>query len=168
MGRFDRGLSLALEWLVSALLALIATICFVEVCLRYGFNRSSGWYDEFVGYLLVWLTFSGAALAQQRGAHIGIGDLLDNLAPALRRAIHAVNHLMLIGIHAVLLIYGSQLALRFMSERAITLPIPMGWIYLVLPLSAAIVIAIELRALGAVLGRTEEERLLVQDDAPPS
>ena len=152
MGGFDRGLKSALEWLVSTILALIAIICFVEVCLRYGFNRSSGWYDEFVGYLLVWLTFFGAAMAQQRGAHIGIGNVLDHLPERGRQGIRIVNHVLLLGIHGVMLVYGTQLAVRFFDERAITLPIPMGWVYLVLPLSAAIVIAIELRMLAALFG----------------
>ena len=58
----------------------------------------------------------------------------------------------MLGIHGVVLVYGAQLVTRFLDERAITLPIPMGWIYLVLPLSAAIVILIELRMLLAHFG----------------
>jgi len=41
------------------------------------------------------------------------------------------------------LIYGMQLVLRFLSERTITVDIPVGLVYLVIPLSALLMLLIE-------------------------
>ncbi len=77
-----------------------SSICLSEVVLRYVFAASLSWYDEVVGYLLVWLTFLGAVLAQSHEQHIGIGDLVDRAPARARRALAIARHLVLVGVHA--------------------------------------------------------------------
>lgn len=136
---FRRGLGFVL----AILLAAIAAICFLEVILRYVFLASLSWYDEFVGYLLVWLTFLGAVDAQAHGNHIGIANLVEAMPGRFRRGAMLSSHAVLIGIHLVLLLYGAQLAFRFLGENAVTLPVPMGVIYSVIPVSAALMLVVE-------------------------
>ncbi|HSF14514.1 MAG TPA: TRAP transporter small permease [Vicinamibacteria bacterium] len=143
LDRAESAVRTALACAASVTLAAIAGICFVEVVLRYGFGSSFGWYDEFVGYLLVWLTFLGAVLAQSQGQHIGIENLLDSAPDRLRFALRLANHAILVAIHLVLLVYGFQIVARLLTERAITLPIPMGYIYAVLPVSAIFMLLVE-------------------------
>lgn len=137
MERLDRCLRFILERLAVTLLTTLVVICFVEVVLRYGFGGSLGWYDEFGGYLLVWLTFVGTALAQQDERHIGLGFFEG------RRAAKLVSHALLMGVQLVLLASGFEIAVRFWRESAITLPVPMGFLYAVIPLSAVSVLLIQ-------------------------
>jgi TRAP-type C4-dicarboxylate transport system permease small subunit len=127
---------------VALLLTAIVAICLFQVVLRYVFAGSLSWYDETVGYLLVWLTFLGAVLAQSHDQHIGIGDLVERAPPGARRWLRLASHLVLAGVHLVLLVYGWQLAARFLAERAVTVPIPMGAVYAVIPLSAALMLLV--------------------------
>jgi TRAP-type C4-dicarboxylate transport system permease small subunit len=129
--------------LLSILIAAIAIICFVEVILRYVFGASLSWYDEFVGYLLVWLTFLGAVLAQSYGQHIGIENVVEMTSGRTKRLLRIAHHALMVAIHLVLLLYGAQLAARFVEEEAITLPVPMGVIYAVVPISAALMLVVE-------------------------
>lgn len=128
---------------VALLVGSIAVICLVEVILRYLFAASLAWYDETVGYLLVWLTFLGAVLAQSHEQHIGIADLVARAPERARRSLAIASHLVIVGVHLVLLLYGWQLAIRFPGERAITLPVPMGVVYGVIPVSAALMLMVE-------------------------
>ncbi|MFQ5789690.1 MAG: TRAP transporter small permease [Acidobacteriota bacterium] len=155
--RSERAVRLLLEKTVVVLLSAIAVICFVEVVLRYGFGRSFGWYDEFTGYLLVWLTFLGAVLAQQQGRHIGVENLFERLGRQGRRLLMLFVQALLIAIHLVLLAYGSQLVARFLSDRAITLPVPMGIVYLVIPLSAALMLSVQVMAVTRLLRKPSTE-----------
>lgn len=141
--RVELTLRSILGAVVAFLLSAIAVICVVEVILRYLFGASLTWYDELVGYLLVWLTFLGAVLAQSCGEHIGIGDLVDRAPARLRRALELARHAVLAAIHLVLLIYGGELALRFLGESASSFPLPMGVVYGVIPLSTALMLAVE-------------------------
>jgi TRAP-type C4-dicarboxylate transport system permease small subunit len=129
--------------LVSLLLAGIAVLCFVEVVLRYFFARSLSWYDELAGYLLVWLTFLGAVLAQVHRQHIGIEELLERAPERSRRWMEAARHSVLLAVHLALLVYGTELALRFLGESASSVPVPMGAVYAVIPLSAALMVVLE-------------------------
>jgi TRAP-type C4-dicarboxylate transport system permease small subunit len=147
----ERAIRWLLETVVAVLLASMALICFVEVVLRYGFGRSFGWYDEFTGYLLVWLTFLGAVLAQHEKRHIAVGNLAERLGPRAVRWASLLAHGFLAAVHLVLLYYGALLATRFPADRAITLPVPMGVLYLVIPLSAALMLAVQLIQVGRLV-----------------
>ncbi len=140
--RFEAALRSILSIVAGALIAAIAIICFIEV-VRRPFGGSFSWYDEFVGYLLVWLTFVGAALARLHHQHIGLENLLERLPPRGRLSVELAGHGLMIGVHVVLLIHGGELVVRFLSERAITLDVPMGLIYAVIPLSAALMLVVE-------------------------
>ncbi len=140
--RVERGLRSGLSFAVAVILSALAAICFIEV-LRRPFGGSFVWYDEFVGYLLVWLTFLGAALARSQHAHIGVGNILEAVSPAARRGLELATHGLMVFVHVVLLVYGYQLMSRFLSERAITLDVPIGLVYSIIPLSAALMLVIE-------------------------
>jgi TRAP-type C4-dicarboxylate transport system permease small subunit len=141
--RVELAIRSGLGVVVAFLLSAIAVICLLEVILRYVFAASLSWYDELVGYLLVWLTFLGAVLAQSHGQHIGLSNLVERAPARLRRALEVANHAILVAVHLVLLIFGAQLAVRFLGERAVTVPVPMGVIYSVIPLSAALMLVVE-------------------------
>jgi TRAP-type C4-dicarboxylate transport system permease small subunit len=141
--RLERGLRSALGFFVAFLLAAISIICVTEVLLRYLFAASLSWYDELVGYLLVWLSFLAAVLAQSHGQHVGIGDLVEKAPWKARRLLSVGNHLVMVAVHLVLLVFGAQLAIRFLGERAITIAAPMGLVYGVIPLSAALMLMVE-------------------------
>ncbi len=131
----------------SLILTAIVVVCLAEVALRHGFGAGVAFYDELAGFLLVWLTFLGAVLARRDRAHIGIRDLLDRAGPRARRIGRIAEHSAMLALHLVLAWYGAQLAARFMTERAITMPAPMGVFYLVLPLFAGLTAALEIRQL---------------------
>jgi len=140
--RLERALRSFLTIAVALILSAIASICFIEVA-RRPFGGSFVWYDEFVGYLLVWLTFLGAVLARSHHQHIGIDNLLESVSPGARRILELTTHGLMVAVHVVLLIYGAQLVLRFLTERAITVDIPVGLVYLVIPFSALLMLLIE-------------------------
>lgn len=62
-------------WLVVAMIALI----FFEVFMRYGLNRPPAIADEISAYMLVGLSFLGAAFAWKEKSHIRITSLTSRL-----------------------------------------------------------------------------------------
>ncbi len=151
LDRTEIALRSVLGAAAALILGAIAVICLVEVILRYLFAASLAWYDESVGYLLVWLTFLGAVLAQSHEQHIGIADLVQRAPERARRSLSIASHLVLVGVHLVLLLYGWQLAIRFLGERAIAVPVPMGAVYGVIPLSAVLMLLVEAAHIARLL-----------------
>ena len=149
--RLDHGIRALLEAMLLVILSSMAVVCFVEVVLRYGLGSSFVWYDEFTGYLLVWLTFLGAVAARQDGRHIGLGEVAERLGPRWKRLAKLCTHGLMIALHLLLFSYGGLLAVRFLTDRAITLPVPMGIIYIVIPFSALLMLGVEAIQLGRTL-----------------
>lgn len=61
----DSALSILLFW-------FLAFIVFVQFFTRYVLNDSLGWTEEVARYLLVMVTFIGAAIAVRRNTHISV------------------------------------------------------------------------------------------------
>jgi len=79
------------EWWAVSLLAALAVLVCLGVFFRYVLNSSLVWYDEFASYMLVWLTFYGAVVADYHRRHINFDLLVNKLAPATRRAVDVVG-----------------------------------------------------------------------------
>lgn len=89
----------AVDWVVIAIGAVMATMVFVNVSLHL-VNKDLAWVTEFGELLMVWVTFLGGACAAQRGSHMTITEFVDKLTPPKRRwadaAIQAACLLMLL------------------------------------------------------------------------
>ena len=154
-------LTRAAEWLVSALEAytavlmlMLAVIVLLGVWFRYVVQRALPWYDEFAEFLLVWLTFYGSALAAHRGAHIGFETLTDTLPPAARRAAAIFAEGVVLFVLIALWRYGWTLAQAASFDTALSIrAVRLSWIYSAIPLSAGLMVLIELRRLAALVRR---------------
>jgi TRAP-type C4-dicarboxylate transport system permease small subunit len=120
----------------AGLLAALTALCALEVVLRNLAGWSLGWADEFAGYLLVWLTFLGATLAQMDGGHIG-ADLASRwLSPRGAKRLEWVAQGILLVLQLFLLVYGMRLVAAGLQDRATSLPVSMAILYAAIPISA--------------------------------
>src|SRR5262245_26766549 len=60
------------DWVVLAVFWVLALVVFHQVFTRYVLNDAAGWTEEIARYLLVAVTFLGAALAVRRNSHIRV------------------------------------------------------------------------------------------------
>ena len=144
------------EWWSIALLAAMVVIVCWAVFARYALNSSLVWYDEFASYLLVWLTFFGAVVADYQRRHINFDLLVNKLNPPARRVVDIVGEIAVLGFQFVLLYYGWILTEKMGDETAISLPwIRIAWVNAVLPITGALMLLLSLARLVALLsGRT--------------
>jgi TRAP-type C4-dicarboxylate transport system permease small subunit len=131
----------------AGLLAALTALCALEVVLRNLAGWSLGWADEFAGYLLVWLTFLGATLAQMDGGHIG-ADLASRwLSPRGAKRLEWVAQGILLVLQLFLLVYGMRLVAAGLWDRATSLPVSMAILYAAIPLSALLLAWVHASAL---------------------
>ena len=74
--KLDNKISRLETVLVTILLALMILMAFSQIVLRNFFSSGIDWSDALVRYLVVWVTFVGAAIATREGKHISF-DLLS-------------------------------------------------------------------------------------------
>jgi TRAP-type C4-dicarboxylate transport system permease small subunit len=127
--------------LIENIVILLMIAMFLLVVIAVIFRKaghSISWYDEFAGYILVWVTFWGSVVALEKKRHIGFETVIELLPKFLQRMIMSFVYLLLIFLNLILIRYGWKLTTELSGETAITLPIPVGYINLVIPVAASL------------------------------
>lgn len=139
LATFDRRFCAFNRWCVVVLLAAMACMVFANVALRFSTDRSILWVEEASRYTMIWLTFVGAGLVLRYGGHVGIDTLQQKLphhAAAIRVGIFAV----LLGFFAVMAVVGLRYAVLTWAQTTPVLEIPIGAVYLAVPIGFALMI----------------------------
>jgi TRAP-type C4-dicarboxylate transport system permease small subunit len=148
---YDRFVSV-LQTFSAVLLLLMLGLVLVGIFYRYVVDESLSWYDEFAGYILVWLTMYGSVLALAKKKHIGFDTLVERLPPGGRRVAEIVSIVCVMSFSLVLLVSGWQLIREMADETAVSVPaLKMAWIYSVLPISGGLMFLIGVVQLAQAL-----------------
>jgi C4-dicarboxylate transporter DctQ subunit len=146
------------EGLIAAILGTMASLSFVQVVLRYGFNSGFIWQLEANTYLFSWLVMIGISYCVRVRAHIGVDAAVRLLPPSPRRVVGIVV-LLLALLYAVLMIIGSLDYIHKMyviNVEAEDIPVPTWVLSLCLPLGFVLLL-IRLLEMGwrIITGRSE-------------
>ena len=111
-----------------------------QVFSRYVLNNPSGFTDELAGFLMIWVGLLGAAYASGKGLHLAIDILRESNINSqfLDRIIPVLIILFAVG---VLVIGGGRLVYLtlYLEQYSANLKIPVGYVYLALPLSGLLI-----------------------------
>lgn len=137
-----RAFVVAQCWLTGAILAGIVLVSLINVLMRYVFASSIVWADEVARMSFIVVSFLGAGLAVAFGSHLVI-DTLVGLTDAERLwgkiwrwLIVAIS----IAFFVMLIVGGLEQASRNFGQVSPALRISLGYIYLAIPVGAAIML----------------------------
>ena len=131
--RFERYLVAANRAIIFLMMAVMATLVFVNVITRYVFNFSIIWAEEVSQYLMIWIAYLGAGLALREGRHVAVEMLQDRLPKALGRRLRmAVGGLVFLFL-GVVTVLGFQFAAFVWSQETPVLNISLGIPSLAIP-----------------------------------
>ncbi len=135
----SRVMDKTLSYVVAVLLVAMSGIVFGNVISRYFLDTTLGWYEEVSRFLLIWIVFLGAVIALIKGDHLGI-DLLSSIFPEriCRMIVILADFLVLLAL-AVMCKGAWDMAIDSLQSGwvASSVPIPYGWVYMIGPVSAA-------------------------------
>jgi TRAP-type C4-dicarboxylate transport system permease small subunit len=93
-----------LELLIGALLIItMVGIMVLEVIMRYIFNNSIIWVQEFVIMIFIWITMLGASAASMTKTHVTITTFSQKLPPRWKTALQVLVSLVIIAVLIYLL-----------------------------------------------------------------
>jgi TRAP-type C4-dicarboxylate transport system permease small subunit len=128
----------SLELLVVVVVAVLVVDVSWQVFTRFILKDPSTWSEELAVFMLIWVSLLGAAVALNRGAHLGIDYFVGKLPPRKRLyteifvflciALFSFTVMVLGGIDLVT----STLKLKQLSPA---LGIKVGYVYLAVPIS---------------------------------
>lgn len=132
----------ALEWFLVALMSILVIDVLWQVTSRYVMNSPSNFTDELAGFLLIWVGLLGAAYVAGKRQHLAIDLLVQRSSPKRKHQLEMIISIVII-IFAVtvMIIGGSWLVYTrfYLSVKSAALGLPLGIVYLVLPLSGILI-----------------------------
>jgi TRAP-type transport system small permease protein len=137
----------AIEAAVIALMGMITILVIGEVALRGLAGTSLIITDELARYLMIWTAMLAAAVLVYEDGHVRTTMLLDALSPRTAAVVHFISDVMVLCFLGV--VVGSSLALMLAmgEQNTITLGVSMLWFYAALPVCAALMFGLTVRAM---------------------
>lgn len=139
---FLKTIDIILEKILIFLMSILVLDVLWQVVGRYILKSPSSFTDEMAGFILVWLGLLGAAYVSGKKEHLAIDILLQKSDKKQRRIINImIDIFVILFAISVLIIGGLWLVYtRFeLDVKSPALGIPMGYVYVVLPLSGFLI-----------------------------
>ncbi|GAA3725339.1 TRAP-type C4-dicarboxylate transport system permease small subunit [Spinactinospora alkalitolerans] len=155
-----RAVKEALDKILAAACVVLFTVLVLtvswQVFTRQVLNAPSGWSEELSRYVFVWLGLFGAALVFSERGHIAVDFIVRKLAEGVQRVIAVVVQLAITAFAVVVLVWGGWRASRLAWETDLTsLPVQVGPLYLVMPITGMIITFYAVYHVVLVLRRKE-------------
>jgi TRAP-type C4-dicarboxylate transport system permease small subunit len=157
----------SLEILVGGMLVAICVIVLMGVVFRYFLHIGLGWTDEAARYLQVWMTFVGATVAVKRWSHFQLAIVHQWIPHGAHRYFRIVAILALMVLAGVMIRFGIDITRVSWNQVSPMMGWNIGYLYLVVPLSGALMVLFALRHLVSAL-RGEPPREGVADYESPA
>ena len=141
----------SLDRAVAWALAAVRMVCIVQasalflivvfaVIGRYVFGRSLTWTEEVPRYLLIWISFLGAAACVARREHVGFDVLFNALPDRIRRWLGAAIGLLILSFGWVVFRHGITFVKDFGPDLMETIPFTNYWYYIAMPIAGALIV----------------------------
>lgn len=143
-------------------LLLVCTVCLslANVVSRYGVSQTITWADEVQIYLLVWMTFLGAAASSWHNRHLRMDVVLGMLPMRMQRSVRRLEQAVILVVcgfatwHSAT--YVRQIFL--LGQTSDLAGIPMWLPHAAVPIGMALVAAVALLKLTGIAGDEPGER----------
>jgi len=142
MARFftviEQSVNAVVRWIVIFLMLVMTGMVFMQVVMRYVFNAPIGWAEELPRFAFVGVSFLGAAVLVRQQNHIRVAVFFDRFPTAMRWVAVFVSHFAALICIGFFLKGGIEITTDEWIQLAPASQFPMGWVYMVIPVSAAL------------------------------
>lgn len=128
-----------LGMVILILMLALVTLVFMQVVLRYMFSSGMVWAEELERFIFVWLMFLGISMGIYKQRHIAITFVVERIEKYFK-GVNLLIHMITGAFFCVLTWQGAMFVVENFSGTASVLPIGIGYIYSIIPLSGVLAI----------------------------
>jgi TRAP-type C4-dicarboxylate transport system permease small subunit len=136
--RFTGVLKIALQWAAALMLLSIVLIVLSNVFFRYFLHIGLGWTEEAARFLLIAMTFVAAAIAVKEWGHFRLLLIAKWIPEKQQRLVQLFAVLVALAMSVILIRYGIAIANVSWFQTSPTMEWSMGYLYLIVPASGAL------------------------------
>ncbi|MBO1510250.1 TRAP transporter small permease [Metabacillus bambusae] len=141
MRNLKKSVDRIIEFLTCTLFVVMVAVASWQVLSRFILKSPSTFTEELLRYSLIWLAMLAAAYVVGKNQHIAITFLRDRLVENSKITLDIIIQSIFLIFAAVIMVYGGGRAVSLtMGQISPALHLPMGLVYLALPLSGVFIL----------------------------
>ncbi len=130
---------------ITAFLIIMLTILVSwEVFARYVLNTGAFWAEEVSITAMMWIAFLGASGGIWTDSHICLKFVIEIFPDTMRKTINIINYIIVGSFSLLLFNFGITLVKKTISGKLSATNIPIGYTYLIIPISTAFMVIFSL------------------------
>ncbi len=133
------------KWCGVSTAFVMTVMIFLQVVYRYVLGESLSFSEELARYMFIWSVAMGSALALRTRSHIGVEILVERLPASAAKPAKVLACVISLVFYGMLVWYGFEMVGETMDQESAALELPMGYVYLAVPLSAIVLFICEIK-----------------------
>ncbi|MFK8243650.1 MULTISPECIES: TRAP transporter small permease [unclassified Facklamia] len=152
MEQFRNLLDKILEVLCSVILTVMVLIVLFQIFTRVVLNNPNTVTEEIVRFSLVWLSMLSAAYVVGKRSHLAVTLLSDKLNLQNRKILDLIVQILFLVFSLLIMVYGGLKSVSVtLVQYSPSLGLPMGYVYLAVPVAGCLIFLYTLINLSDVL-----------------
>jgi len=143
------------DWIAILFFTVIFIVALSQIVMRWVFKDPIVWSEELIRLMYVWICYIGWTLASRYRTFIRITFLINALPPIPKKLLATVNCLLIIVFSALMVYYGSRMAMVASSGKAITVPVSYALVYVIAPVTNFIILTYQFTELVNIWKKPE-------------
>ena len=141
----------------AAMVILVGLQVFMRFVAKNAVDMS--WSEEAVRFLLCWMTFLGCVVLFENHGHVWVANLVDSVPKPVRRILLIAAHIVEIAFVAMIFVGTNKFMPIVATQKSNVLHIPMNYVYIIIPITAALIGIFAVRDLILlIIGKGEVEK----------
>ncbi len=129
-----------IEYILAVMVILMVFGCVWQIITRFIIQNPSDWTEEFVRYVLIWLTMIGVPYAYGQNKHISIGFVTSTFTEKGKAMDKIFREILILMISVMLVIGGVMVASNAAGQVSAALQIPMPLYYSGVPVCGVLML----------------------------
>jgi TRAP-type C4-dicarboxylate transport system permease small subunit len=117
---------------------LLASCVIYAVIMRYFFNISYTFLEEFMTTLFAFTTFWGIGICIMEDEHVIINSIYELFPTKVKKSVTFLNYIVVLLVNVVMVKYGLDYAIKYGAQISMGMRIPMIFMYGIIPLGSFI------------------------------
>ncbi len=135
------GIDKILKFVCSAIMGVMAILVVYQVVARYFFRAPSTFSEELMTYLFIWMSLLGGTYVYGKSEHMSMSFLYNKFPAKLQKVVDYLIQGIGFVFGAALLYGGASIVRLTMNQQTPALGVPMGYLYMVLPVCGVGILA---------------------------
>ena len=156
--KFNEMLYKAVKGISILMLAIMIILCLVQVFYRYILQLPLSFSEELARFIFIWITFLGTAMALKKHKHVKMELLVQTFPVKIQVLIKKIIFGVSILTYLLMIYSGFLVVNKTMIQTSAALKVPMGLIYLAVPLSGILMLLFEVDNFLQMYSKIKGER----------